>query len=128
MIKNMGYSLTYPGTADSNIEDEIQGAVAQAVPNVLVVDPGTGDLVELLTIHEPCDGLIAPAALGPVELDSPSMPALIWDSDSVANTSTFVTDTSGIDMAVHCAVTSELAVDCLHGVDLTTGRPATTVA
>lgn len=120
--------MTYPGTADSNIENKIQGTVAQTVPNVLVVDPGTGDLVELLTIHEPCDSLIAPAALGPVKLDSPGMPALIWDSDSVANTGTFVTDTAGIDVAVHCSVTSELAVDCLHGVDLTTRRPATTVA
>lgn len=127
-IASVSVGISGPGTPDSNIENKVQGTVAQAVPNVLVVDPGTGDLVELLTIHEPCDSLIAPAALGPVKLDSPGMPALIWDSDSVTNTGAFVADTTGIDMAVNCAVTSELAVDRLHGVDLTTGRPATTVA
>lgn len=119
--------ITYPSAANSDIEDEVHWTMAQSIPDSLVVDSRTRDLMELLSIHEPGDGLISPTALGAVELNSPSMPILIWDTDSSTDAGAFVANATRVNITVRSSVSGQLAVDSLHDIKLATRWPATAV-
>jgi len=117
-----------PGSTNGNVEEEVEGAVGERVPDVLVVDASTADLLKLLTISIPGDGLVCPRALAAVVLESPGVPALIRDGDAGTETCAFVADTAGVDVTVGSSVTRQLAIDLLHDVELTTSRPGCSVS
>lgn len=123
----MKSSITYPSTANSDIEDEIHGAMAQRVPDSFVVDSRTRDLMELLSVQEPGNSLISPAALGAVKLDPPGMPILIWQPNRSTDSGTFVANATGVNITVRSSVSGQLAVNCLHDIKLATRWPATAV-
>lgn len=116
--------ITYPSATNSHIENKIHWATGQCVPDSFIVDSSPGDLVILSSIHEPSNSLVPPTALGSVNLNPPVVPALVWDTNSVADSCSFITNTSGVHVAVDSSVSSQLSIDCLHDIELSTRRPA----
>ena len=83
--------------------------MGQAVPNSLVTDLASADLVECVSVHVPSDGLTGPAAGCVVPDNAPGVPALIRDGSVAANAGRLVADTAGISVAVYGSIASQVA-------------------
>lgn len=81
---------TYPVAADGHVEDEEERPVGQGGPDALISDGRAAQLVELLVVHEPGDGLGTPVAVGEVPDDPPPLPILVGDADAATATDGFV--------------------------------------
>lgn len=59
---------TYEVTTNGNVEDDVQRLASKGLPDSLVTDRGTLDLVELNALPVPGDSLVLPVAAAEVEL------------------------------------------------------------
>jgi hypothetical protein len=59
---------TYEVTADSDVEDDVQGLGNKGLPDSLAVDSRAGHPVELDAVLVPDDGLLLPVSRAEVEL------------------------------------------------------------
>lgn len=119
--------FTYPVSTDSNVEDDEERLASEGGPDSFVVDSSTVDLEELAAVQEPGDGLIPPGALASVNVDAVDVPAVVGDTSVATDTTTFVTDTAGVDVAVDGSKGGQLAADLLEDVDLTAAGPGDVV-
>lgn len=127
-IEGIAVGVSRPATANSNVEDDEEIAVGHRVPDILVTDARASDDLVTPAIKEPSDGLLGPVRVPAVNLDAPSMPALVRHADRRADAVALVADTAGVLVAVHGSVACKLAVDDLHDVEFAAGRPACAVA
>lgn len=118
----------YPVATDSDVENDEERALSDGSPDVEVVDARTPDLVELLSIHIPGDGLVLPVARTAVDLNTPVVPVLVGDANGGSDTETLIADASREHIAVQCAVAGQLAVDRLKNINLTTPWPGGSVS
>ena len=120
--------MSYPTTPNGDVEDEEEGAVGNRAPHIDVVDSRARDLLELLAVHIPSDGLGCPASRGAVDDDAPGMPALVGDPDAAPKPVVLVANTSRAHVAVERAVAGQLAVDGFEDVNLAALGPGGTLA
>ena len=118
---------TYPFATDSDVQDEIEGLLGQTLPDIEVADASTRDLVELVAVAEPSDGLSLPVVGRAVPNRAPRVPVLVRDASGAADALALVADAAGVDVAVDGSVSRQLAVDRLENVHLSARRPGSTL-
>ena len=65
--------MTYPASANSDVEDDEHGIVAERLPDFLVPDLGSSDGVVDVAVHGPLDRLLLPVVWGTVPFQSPGL-------------------------------------------------------
>lgn len=118
---------TYPVATNSDVEEEVERALGKRAPDIVVIDAVGVDAVELVAVEVPDNALIQPVARTAIDLETPCLPVLVGDTNSVTDSVTLVADAARVDVAVDGTVTSELAVDLLHDIKLTTSGPVGTM-
>lgn len=120
--------VTYPGSTNSNVQEEEEWLGGQGLPNSKVVDASSGELVVQLTVHVPVDALVDPVAIAAVNLESPVVPILVRDANGGTETGSLIADTAGVLVAVGGAIAGQTTVNSLHNIELTAGGPGGAVA
>lgn len=120
--------LTHPEPSHGYVENKEQRAVAHAVPDVLVADVVAINLMKLLTVDKPRQGLVHPILRTPVQLKSPCVVAVVVKANRSTNAVALVADAARVGVAVKRAVTSALAIDDFDDVNLARQGPRHAVA
>lgn len=120
--------LTYPGSTNGHVQDEIHGALAKSRPDTSIPDARSHDLVELAAIDEPREGLLPPVAASTIKLDAPDMEVVAAEADGAADARGLVADASGVLLAMDGAMADHLPVELLHDINLPAAGPFASMA
>lgn len=119
---------TYPITTDSDVEDNEERAVTKSRPGFSISNLSTGYPMEDPTIAVPSDGLRPVVAVPTIELNSPRVVVAIGQFDVAGDTTWLVANATRRPVTMSSTITDAFAVDVLHDIELSTGRPFNALA